>query len=135
MTDDAEAAKLVHDLSEVLPGACPTYAMMGGTPAATLPAGKSPDTSLCVQRDLERKDGPGARFGMGSGVWRAAAGEVALWEDEARALRGGLDAADEVVRPSLEKRLAVIEGASATIELQIKGKRAAEESAAGKSAP
>jgi hypothetical protein len=109
--------------------------MMGGTAVENLPAGKRPDTALCVQRDLERKDGPGARFGLGAGVWRAAAAVVALWKDDARALRGGLDAADEVVRPALEKKLAVIEGASAAIELQIKAKKAAEERAAGKSAP
>jgi hypothetical protein len=135
MTDETEVAKLVHDLSGVLPGACPTYAMMGGTAVEKLPAGKRPDTALCVQRDLERMDGPGARFGLGAGVWRAAAAVVALWKDDARALRGGLDAADEVVRPALEKKLAVIEGASAAIELQIKAKKAAEERAAGKSAP
>jgi hypothetical protein len=135
LDDEAELTKLVHDLSGVLPGACPTYAMMGMAPIEGLPASKAPDTAVCVQRDLERKDGPGARFGMGSGVWRAAAGIVALWKDEARALRGGMEAADEMVRPALEKKLAVIEGASARIELQMKGKRAAEESGAGKSAP
>ena len=133
--DEAELAKLVHDLSGVLPGACPTYAMMGGTPVAQLPPGKGPDTALCVQRDLERKDGPGARFGAGSGVWRAAAGIVALWNDEARALRAGLGTADEVVRPALEKKLAVIEGASAMIELEIKVKKAADDGRAGKSPP
>jgi hypothetical protein len=130
---DAELTKLVHDLAGVLPGACPTYAMMGGTPIAQLPEGKGPDKALCVQRDLERKDGPGAKFG--SGVWRAAAGIVALWDDEVRALRGGLELADEVVRPVLEKKLAVIDGASALIELQIKARKASEGAAAGKSAP
>jgi hypothetical protein len=133
LEDDAEVTKLVHDLAGVLPGACPTYAMMGGAPIAQLPAGKGPDTSLCVQRDLERKDGPGAKFG--SGVWRAAAGIVALWNDEARALRGGLEMADEVVRPVIEKKLAAIEGASAAIEAQIKAKKAVEVGAAGKTAP
>jgi hypothetical protein len=133
LDDEGEVTKLVHDLAGVLPGACPTYAMMGGTPIERMPANRAPDTALCVQRDLERKDGPGARFG--SGVGRAAAGAVALWKDEARALRDGLGAADEMVRPVLEKKLAVIEGASARIELQMKGKRAAEESGAGKSAP
>jgi hypothetical protein len=118
LDDEAEVTKLVHDLAGVLPGACATYAMMGVTPVERLPAGKGPDTAMCIQRDLERKDGPGARFGVGSGVWRVAAGIVALWKDEARALRGGLEAGEEVVRPVLEKRLAVIEGATAKIELK-----------------
>ncbi|HEY5240566.1 MAG TPA: hypothetical protein VIJ22_03830 [Polyangiaceae bacterium] len=133
LLDEFAVAKLVHDLSGVLPGACPTYALMGGTPVDRLPAGKGPDTAVCVQRDLERKDGPGARFG--SGVWRAAAAIVALWKDDARALRSGLGAADEVVRPALEKKLAVIEGASAPIERQIKAKKAAGESSVRQSAP
>jgi len=133
LDDEAQVTKLVHDLSGVLPGACPTYAMMGGTPIEQLPGSKGPDKAVCVQRDLERKDGPGSRFG--SGVWRAAAGIVALWKDEARALRSGLEATDEVVRPVLEKKLAVIEGASSLIELQIKAKKAAESGAAKQSAP
>ena len=60
-----------------------------------------------MQRDLERKDGPGAKWG--TGVWRATAGMVALWKDEARALRSGLEVADDLVKPALEKKLAVIE--------------------------
>jgi hypothetical protein len=133
-TSDEEAvAKLVHELSEVLPGACATYELMGSGPLDKLPPAKRPDTATCVQRDLERKDGPGAKFG--SGAWRAAAGIVALWKDDARALRGGLDAADEVVRPALEKKLAVIEGAAAAIEAQITAKKAAEGKSADKSAP
>jgi hypothetical protein len=60
---------------------------------------------------------------------------VALWKDDARALRSGLGAADEVVRPLLEKKLGVIEGASAPIELQIKAKKAAGESGVRQSAP
>jgi hypothetical protein len=133
LDDEAEVTKLVHDLSGVLPGACPTYAMMGATPVSRLPAGKGPDTSLCVQRDLERKDGPGAKFGVGPGlgVWRAAAGVVALWKDDVRALRAGVGAADELVRPALEKRLGVIEAASAKIEL----KKVGQEAVPGKGAP
>ena len=71
-----------------------------------------------MQRDLERKDGPGAAYGAGSGVWRAAAGIVALWKDEARALRTGLADADETVRPVLEAKLAVIDAATAKIDLK-----------------
>jgi hypothetical protein len=80
-----------------------------------MPPPKEPDRDPCVQRDLERKDGPGAAYGHG--VWRAAAGAMALWKDEARALRTGLDYAEVVVRPVLEARLAVIDAATARMEL------------------
>jgi len=130
LEDETEAAKLVHDLAGVLPGTCPTYAMMGGTPVEQLPPGKNPDRAECVQRDLERKEGPGAKFG--TGVWRATAGVVALWKDEARALRGGLAVADDVVRPVLEKRLATIE--AATAKVSVKGEHV-EANGAGKTVP
>ena len=140
LEDEAEATKLVHDLAGILPGACPTYARMGAgaTPAGQLPQVKGPDEAECVQRDLERKDGPGAKWG--TGVWRATAGMVALWKDEARALRSGLGMADEVVKPSLEKELAVIEAATARVKVKgqanlEKGAGGAEPNGAGKTAP
>jgi hypothetical protein len=112
--DEGEAARLVHDLAGILPGACDTYALLGTTPASALPPAKQPERSQCVQRDLERKDGPGAAYGHGVG--RAAAGALALWKDEARALRTGLAYADAVVRPVLEAKLAVIEAATARMD-------------------
>ena len=136
LEDEAEATKLVHDLAGILPGACPTYARMGATPVGQLPQVKGPDDAECVQRDLERKDGPGAKFG--TGVWRATAGVVALWKDEARALRSGLGAADEVARPTLEKELAVIEAATARVTVKGQAARApgaAEANGAGRTAP
>jgi hypothetical protein len=117
--DEAEAAKLVHDLAGVLPGACETYVLLGsGDPASLekLPPAKRPEHSPCVQRDLERKDGPGAAYG--TGVWRAAAAIVALWKDEARALRTGLAETDEAARPALQAKLAVIDAATAKIALK-----------------
>jgi hypothetical protein len=114
--DEAEAAKVVHDLAGVLPSACETYVLLGSTTADALPPAKRPEHAPCVQRDLERKDGPGAAYGYG--VWRAAAGIVALWKDEVRALRVGLESADPAVRPALEAKLAVIEAATGKIALK-----------------
>jgi hypothetical protein len=110
LDDEAEVTKLVRDLAGVLPGTCAVYAR-GETQAP------NKAQEMCVQRDLERKDGPGAQY-AGTGVWREAAGALALWKDEARALRSGMEAADEVVRPVLEKQLGVIERASAAAELK-----------------
>jgi hypothetical protein len=133
LDDEAEVTKLLHDAAGTLPGACDTYVMLATTPLEKLPAAKRPDRSQCVQRDVERKDGPGASYGARSedAVWRAAEGLVALWKDEVRALRTGLDLADEVVRPALEAKLAVIEGASAKIGL----KKVGDAAMVGKSAP
>lgn len=117
--DEAEAARMAHDLAGVLPGACETYVLLGAgddAALAKLPPNKQPEHSPCVQRDLERKDGPGAAYG--TGVWRAAAAIVALWKDEARALRTGLAEADEAVKPALQAKLAVIDAATAKIALK-----------------
>jgi len=114
--DDAEATALVHDVAGALPGACPSYRLLASTPVDKMPPEQRPDHDPCVQRDLERKDGPGARYGFG--VWRAAAGVVALWKDEARALRAGLGNAGEGARAEVEKKLAVIEPATAKIDLK-----------------
>ena len=110
--DDGEARALAHDIATALPGACPEYARLGATvdPAA-LPPGSSPDHSPCVQRDLTRRDGPGAAYGYGN--FRALSGAVALWKDEVRALRKGVGGASGDARPLLEKRLTEVEQATA----------------------
>jgi hypothetical protein len=114
--DDAEIVKTMHDAAGVLPGSCDTYVLLAKAAPEALPPAKRPDHAPCVQRDLERKNGPGAKYGFG--VWRAAAAFVALWKDDARALRVGLEYSDEVVRPALEKELAVIEAATAKTEVK-----------------
>jgi hypothetical protein len=73
-------ARVAHNLAGVPPGAWETYALVGNMPVPAMPPAKQPDRSPCVQRDLERKDGPGAAYSHG--VWRAAAGAMALWKDE-----------------------------------------------------
>jgi hypothetical protein len=114
--DASEATTLVHDVAAALPGACPTYLQMATTPAAKMKPQDTPEHSPCVQRDLERKDGPGPAYGYG--VWRAAAAVVALWKDEATALRSGLGNASDSTRAAVERKLAVIEPATAKIELK-----------------
>jgi hypothetical protein len=116
MDDEAEVSRRVHDLAGVMPGACDTYAMMSAVRADDIPPAKRPERSRCVQRDLERKDGPGATYG--TGVWRAAAGAIALWKDEARALRTGLASTDPVARSVVEAKLAIIDAATARVELK-----------------
>jgi hypothetical protein len=109
--DEAEATALVHDMAIALPGACETYVALAKGGVAPMPPEMRPDHAPCVQHDLERKDGAGAAYGFG--VWRAAAGVAALWKDEARALRAGLDAAHGNARDALEAKLAVIDAATA----------------------
>jgi hypothetical protein len=112
---EAELANVVRAMAAAMPGACDTYADLGAKTVAELSPAKRPETSKCVQRDLERKDGPGA--GWGRGTWRAAAGALALWKAYARALREGEPAADPIVRSALEAKLAVIEAATAKAQL------------------
>jgi len=100
-----------------VPGACATYgAVAGGVEAAQMPPEMTPDHSACVQKDLTRKDGPGGTYGRGT--WRAAEGAVALWKDEARALRDGLAVMDGKPRATVEAKLKTIDEATAKIELK-----------------
>ncbi|HEY6461083.1 MAG TPA: hypothetical protein VIY73_13055 [Polyangiaceae bacterium] len=114
--NETEVAGVVRAMAAAMPGACDAYASLGAKPVAELSPASRPETSKCVQRDLERKDGPGA--GWGKGTWRAAAGALALWKAYARALREGESAADAVARPVLDAKLAVIETATAKVALK-----------------
>jgi hypothetical protein len=110
--DEAEAKSVVHDVALVLPGACETYvAMAAAASVDAMGPELRPDHAPCVQHDLERKDGPGAAYGYG--VWRAGAAIGALWKDEARALRAGLDGSSSGARSVLEPALVAIDAASA----------------------
>jgi hypothetical protein len=114
--DEKEALGVVHDVALAIPGACETYVLMASEALEAMPPEKHPDHAPCVQRDLERKDGPGAASGFG--VWRAMAGVVALWKDEARALRTGLDYSDSKARAAIDAKLAVIDAATAKIDVK-----------------
>lgn len=108
--DDAAALEAMKAVAGAIPGACPTYWLLGsGRDAAKIPAEHSADHAACVQRDLSRREGPGG--GYGSGTFRALEGSLALWRETERALRLGLPNVGD--RPGLK---ATIEGKLKTIE-------------------
>lgn len=110
--EDAKAT--LAAVGGAIPGACPTYRMLGtGTDPHTIPAELSADHSACVQKDLQRREGPGGRYG--AGVFRALEGSLAVWREMERALRLGAPKASPAARAALEKRLAIIEPATQKI--------------------
>jgi len=116
-TDDAARAFL-SDVAASIPGACPTYATLGGgaSPDAMPPA-DSPDHSACVQHDLARTTGPGAAYGQG--LFRGAAGALALWKAALAALHDGAALTDASSRAALDRRLATLDDATPKIALKV----------------
>jgi hypothetical protein len=115
--DEKAALGIMKVVGEAVPGACATYTALGnGIDPASLPIEMMPDHSPCVQKDLARKDGPGGTYGRG--VFRAAEAAVALWKDEARALRDGLALMSGKAHATLEANLDTIDLATAKIELK-----------------
>jgi hypothetical protein len=115
--DETAALAILKAIGEAVPGACATYTAIGnGVDEKSLPIEMMPDHSACVQKDLARKDGPGGTYGRGT--WRAAEGAVALWKDEARALREGLAVTGGKPRATLEASLKKIDDATPKIELK-----------------
>ncbi len=111
---DADARAAMRAVASAIPGACPTYFLLGnGDDDASLPAPLSADHAACVQRDLGRREGPGGRYG--TGTFRALEGSLSLWRETERALRLGLAQAAPGPRGAVEKRLAVIEAATQKI--------------------
>jgi hypothetical protein len=115
--DEKTALGIMKAVGEAIPGSCATYTAVGnGLDPASLPVEMMPDHSPCVQKDLARKDAPGGTYGRG--VFRAAEGAVALWKDEARALRDGLAVMSGKPRATVEAHLTKIEEATPKIELK-----------------
>ena len=113
--DDATASAAMKAVVAAVPGACPTYWLLGsGVDPKMIPVDLSADHSACVHKDLARREGPGASYGTGH--LRAAEGALALWRETERALRLGLPLADPGPKAVLEKKLAVIEAATRKIE-------------------
>lgn len=105
---DADGRAFLLDVAAAIPGACHTYLEAGGgTHEDTLPIADSPDHSACVQRDLTRKDGPGATYGQG--LFRAVAGALALWKETLAALHEGDALTGEKAKDALDRRLAVLD--------------------------
>lgn len=113
--DDASANAAMKAVVSAIPGACPTYWLLGsGVDATTLATELSADHAACVQRDLARREGPGASYGTGR--FRALEGALALWRETERALRMGLALAEPGPKAALEQKLARIEEATRKIE-------------------
>lgn len=109
--DERTAADTLAAIAGAIPGACPTYALLGsGKEARSLPAELTADHAACVQRDLKRRDGMGPSYG--EGTFRALEGALALWRDAERALRLGLGVSAAATRTRLEAELTVIEAAT-----------------------
>ncbi len=113
--DEATASAAMKAVVSAVPGACPTYWLLGsGADPKTVPLELTADHAACVQRDLARREGPGASYG--SGHLRAVEGALALWREAERALRLGLPLADPGPKAALTKKLAVIEAATQKIQ-------------------
>lgn len=113
--DEATASAAMKAVVGAVPGACPTYWLLGsGADPKAIPLELTADHAACVHRDLARREGPGASYG--SGHLRAVEGALALWRETERALRLGLPLAEPGPKAVLTKKLAVIEAATAKIE-------------------
>ena len=112
--DDAAAAETAKAIATAIPGACPTYYLVGTSKDATkIPPELTPEHASCVQRDLARREGPGASYG--SGMFRALEGALAVWRETERALRVGLPNASETTKAVVEAKLKTIEAATQAI--------------------
>jgi hypothetical protein len=112
---DADARAAMKMVAASIPGACPTYWLLGaGADPKSLAPALSAEHSSCVHQDLASPSGPGPSYG--AGVARGVQGSLALWRETAGSLRRGIDRVNPTVRPALEKRLAIIEAATAAVQ-------------------
>ncbi len=111
---DADARAFLADVAASIPGACKSYELLGGgADPDAMPPVDSPDHSACVQRNLSRKEGPGG--GYGQGLFRGAAGALALWKAAAAALHDGESLTTGAAKAALDARLATIDAATPKI--------------------
>jgi hypothetical protein len=114
LEEDKPALEAMKAIAGSIPGACPTYWLLGsGSDPAKLATEHSADHSACVQHDLARREGPGGAYG--AGVFRALEGSLALWRETERALRIGQANAAPAVKSVLETKLKAIEAATQAI--------------------
>lgn len=113
---DADVPAFLRDVGGALPGSCNTYAALGaGTDDKALPLEDMSDHSACVQKDLGREGGPGGTYGHG--VWRSAAGLLALVRETVHVLKDGIGAMGGKYKDALSARLGVVDGALARLLL------------------
>ena len=114
LDEEKDALDAMKAAASVLPGACPTYWLLGsGADAAKLSAEHSADHASCVHRDLGRREGPGSSYG--SGTFRALEGSLALWRETERALRLGQVNASPAAKAIVDTKLKTIELATQAI--------------------
>jgi hypothetical protein len=112
--EDKDALDAMKAVAGAIPGACPTYWLLGsGTEPSTIASEHSADHAACVHKDLARREGPGSSYG--SGTFRALEGSLALWREAERSLRLGLANASPSAKTTLESKLKVIEPATQAI--------------------
>ncbi len=112
--DDKAALETMKAVAGAIPGACPTYWLLGsGTDPATLAAEHSAEHASCVHKDLGRREGAGSSYG--AGTFRALEGSLALWREAERSLRLGLPSAGPGARSMVESKLKTIEAATRTL--------------------
>ena len=112
--DDKAAQETMKAVAGAIPGACPTYWLLGtGADPTTLAAEHSAEHASCVHKDLARREGPGASYG--SGTFRALEGSVALWREAERSLRLGLPNMSASAKSVLEPKLKTIEAATQSL--------------------
>jgi hypothetical protein len=114
LVTDEDGQSFVLHVAAAVPGACKTYDMLGGgaNPDTMVPQ-DSPDHSACVQSDLARKDGPGSSYGQG--LFRAAAGALALWKAALSALHEGSGQMQGTYKAALDRRLVVLDAETGKI--------------------
>jgi hypothetical protein len=129
IADEAAARDALGAIASAIPGACVTYRdVADGADLNRISPELHPDHSACVQKDLSRREGPGPTYG--TGTFRATEGALALWREMERALRMGSARAEAGPKATLEKKLAIIEAATAKISTTKQQERADDPSSA-----
>jgi hypothetical protein len=114
LEDDKDAQSAMKAVAGAVPGACPTYWLLGsGAALSSLAVEHSADHAACVHHDLARREGPGGSYG--SGMFRALEGSLALWREAERALRQGLPSMGGAAKVTVEAKLKTIETATLAI--------------------
>lgn len=112
--EEKDALDAMKAVAGAIPGACPTYWLLGsGVDASKIAAEHSADHAACVHRDLGRREGPGSSYG--SGTFRALEGSLAVWREAERSLRLGAANAAPAAKGVIESKLKVIEPATQAI--------------------
>lgn len=115
--DEAVARTMMRAVARRIPGACPTYELLGkGLDNEKLAPELRAEHATCVVKQLSFRDGPGPRYG--SGIFRATEGAMALWRETERALRLGVEHAGADAQARVTKDLAIIEPATQKIALK-----------------